>query len=85
MRFDGNGYDFMLGVVIARTAKAILVHSDFMDTPVWLPNSQCMYRGEDLGHTFSTASGLEMVPDDMGRLRVEVKLPQWLITKNGYQ
>lgn len=77
----------MLGHVVARTRKAILVHSDFMEEPVWLPNSQCLYRYESVLDEFCSAQGMiDQIPcvDDFGQLRVEVKVPQWLITKNGY-
>lgn len=70
-RNDGDKPHLLSGWVEVRTARAILFHSDFMESgqPIWLPLSQILKEEELSG--------------DINRWEVEVK--SWLVQKNGYQ
>jgi hypothetical protein len=65
---EGNTVHLLSGWVETRTARAVLLHSDFMEEPIWLPLSQVVEERELSG--------------DINRWELVVRF--WLIQKNGY-
>lgn len=49
MKSVGDDFVLVNGVLVASTPKAILVHSDYMDYPVWMPRSQVQWDTEQGG------------------------------------
>jgi hypothetical protein len=68
-RDKGDQPHMLSGWVETRTPRAVLLHSDFMEEPIWIPLSQ--------------VTAQEEISGNINRWEFYVK--GWLVQKNGYQ